>query len=256
MAAAFVGALVAVGGTGVAAAGACVAVAAAFVTARRTFLDAGRLEILQLSLCYAGLVNNSNRTGKLETGERLHALTEQREKFLSFLGRRVESREVAEDILHSAFLRGMESSSPVPDENLVAWFYRVLRNAVIDHYRRRAAAGRAADAWAGEFKDSHEPEVELHKQVCQCVSGLLSSLKPGYREALEVVELNGGKLTDLAGKAGITPENAAVRVHRARKALLSKVRQTCGPCAAQGCIDCDCQSGGACAGRHTGQSGR
>jgi RNA polymerase sigma-70 factor (ECF subfamily) len=69
------------------------------------------------------------------------------------------------------------------------------------------------------------------------------SLKPGYREALQVIELGGGKLADLAQKAAITPENAAVRVHRARKALLTKVQQTCGPCAEQGCIDCDCQTG-------------
>ena len=45
------------------------------------------------------------------------------------------------------------------------------------------------------------------------------TLKPEYRDALRVVDLEDGKLSDLAEQSGITAENAAVRVHRARKAL-------------------------------------
>jgi RNA polymerase sigma-70 factor (ECF subfamily) len=185
-------------------------------------------------------MTDQSKPEKLENAEGLHALMRQREKFLAFVARRVESREVAEDILQSAFLRGMENQSLIKDASLTAWFYRVLRNAVIDHYRRRATAARAAEALSGEWQDSHEPEVEQHRQVCQCVSNVLVTLKPGYREALQVIEVDGGRLTELAEKAGITPENAAVRVHRARKALLTRVQQTCGPCAEQGCVDCDC----------------
>lgn len=188
-------------------------------------------------------MTDQRKQEKLQNAEGLQALMRQRETFLAFVSRRVESREVAEDILQSAFLRGIENESLTNDASLTAWFYRVLRNAVIDHYRRRASAARAAEALAGEFHDSHEPEVEQQRQVCQCVSNALVTLKPGYREALQLIELDGGRLTDLAQKASITPENAAVRVHRARKALLTRVKQTCGPCAEQGCLDCDCQAG-------------
>ena len=58
--------------------------------------------------------------------------------FLAFLERRVESRAVAEDILQAAFARGLERGAGVNDEKVVAWFYRILRNALIDHYRRRS----------------------------------------------------------------------------------------------------------------------
>ena len=161
-------------------------------------------------------------------------------QFLAFLERRVESRAAAEDILQAAFARGLESGAGVQDEKVVAWFYRVLRNSVIDHYRQRSASARAMEAWGREFTQIQEPDAMLRQEICQCISGLLSTLKPEYRHALRVVDLEDGKLSDLARQSGITAENAAVRVHRARKALRRQVEQACGTCAEHGCFDCHC----------------
>jgi len=161
-------------------------------------------------------------------------------EFLAFLERRVESRAAAEDILQSAFARGLERGAGVQDEKVVAWFYRVLRNSVIDHYRHRSTSARAMEAWGREFTEIQEPDAALRQEICQCVSGLLATLKPEYRDALRVVDLEDGKLSDLAQQSGITAENAAVRVHRARKALRRQVEQACGTCAEHGCFDCHC----------------
>ncbi len=171
-------------------------------------------------------------------------------EFLSFLERRVESRAVAEDILQAAFTRGLERGGDVHEEKVVAWFYRMLRNAVIDHYRQRSTTERAMEAWAREFPDVQEPEVELRQEICQCVSSLLDTLKPEYREALRIVDLEEGKLKDLAQQSGITAENAAVRVHRARAALRRQIEQACGTCSVHGCLDCSCEasSGEKCGG--------
>jgi len=163
-------------------------------------------------------------------------------EFLAFLERRVESRAVAEDILQAAFARGLERGAGVQDEKVVAWFYRVLRNAVIDYYRQRSTAARAMEAWGREFPDVQESEAELRQEICQCVSSLLETLKPEYREALRIVDLEEGKLKDLAQQSGITAENAAVRVHRARAALRRQIQQACGTCAVHGCLDCSCES--------------
>ncbi|MCS6289298.1 MAG: sigma-70 family RNA polymerase sigma factor [Nitrospira sp.] len=171
-------------------------------------------------------------------------------EFLAFLERRVESRAVAEDILQTAFTRGLERGSDVKDEKVVAWFYRVLRNAVIDHYRQRSTTARAMEAWGREFPDVQEPEAELRQEICRCVSGLLETLKPEYRDALRIVDLEEGKLKDLAQQSGITAENAAVRVHRARAALRRRIEQACGTCSIHGCLDCSCEasSGEQCGG--------
>ena len=78
-----------------------------------------------------------------ETPAAIAALVENHRRFLAFLERRVGSRAVAEDILQSAFVRGIEKGDTIRDaESSVAWFYRLLRNAVVDHWRRRGAAGR------------------------------------------------------------------------------------------------------------------
>ena len=39
---------------------------------------------------------------------------------------------------------------------------------------------------------------------------------------------------------GITPNNATVRLHRARKALKRELERSCGTCATHGCLDCGC----------------
>jgi len=182
--------------------------------------------------------------------EAIAQLVKGHREFLAFLERRVESRAVAEDILQAAFIRGLERGGDVKDEKVVAWFYRVLRNAVIDHYRQRSTTARAMEAWGREFPDVQEPEAELRQEICRCVSGLLETLKPEYREALRIVDLEEGKLKDLAQQSGITAENAAVRVHRARAALRRRIEQACGTCSVHGCLDCSCEasSGSKCGG--------
>ena len=167
-------------------------------------------------------------------------------KFLAFLEKRVESRAVAEDILQSAFVRSLERGSELRDEeSAVAWFYRVLRNATIDHYRHRASTERAHEGWRREFASEKAPEAELKQEICQCVSEQIQTLKPEYQEALRVIDLDEGSLNDLAVRTGITSGNAAVRVHRAREALRKQVRTACGSCAEHGCLDCHCKPGAA-----------
>jgi len=52
-------------------------------------------------------------------------------------------------------------------------------------------------------------------------------------------------VVDVAAELGVTPNNAAVRLHRARGALKKRLEQTCGTCTQHGCLDCTCQT--ACA---------
>src|SRR5512141_1171263 len=96
-------------------------------------------------------------------------LVDSHRQFLAFLEQRVESRAVAEDILQSAFVRSLERGAEVRDEeSTVAWFYRVLRNAVIDHYRHRASTERALEGFGKEFSSQEAPAEELKQEICAC----------------------------------------------------------------------------------------
>jgi len=186
------------------------------------------------------------QSGRLSEGV-VRRLAEGHREFLSFLEKRVESRAVAEDILQNAFVRGLERGPGLRDEeSAVAWFYRVLRNAVIDHYRQRAATSRAMEAYARELS-SAVPAPEIREAICGCFHSLLESLKPEYRDAIGLVDMEDGTLKDLAAKAGITEANAAVRIHRARTALRKRVRLACGTCAEHGCLNCSCGGASGCA---------
>jgi RNA polymerase sigma-70 factor (ECF subfamily) len=160
--------------------------------------------------------------------------------FLGYLERRVGSREAAEDILQDAFVRNLRHIDFLPEEALVPWFYRVLRNAVIDRSRRRAAADRALDAFARELGPAQTPPPELESEICACVGRLAGTLKADYAEILHAVDVDGLAVKDYARARGLSSSNAGVRLFRARQALRAQVVRSCGTCAEHGCIDCTC----------------
>jgi RNA polymerase sigma factor (sigma-70 family) len=170
----------------------------------------------------------------------LDTLVENHRAFLHFLERRVGSRDTAEDLLQEAFGRAVTHVHTLRDgESAVAWFYRLLRNAVIDHYRRNAVAGSALERFASELPES-VPPPELADQICACVSRLAGTLKPEYADALQEIEVKGVSVKDYATAHGLTANNAGVRVFRARQALRAQVAASCGTCADHGCLDCSC----------------
>lgn len=170
------------------------------------------------------------------------ALAENHRRFLAFIERRVGDRDTAEEILQAAFLRGIERAGDIRDEErAVAWFYRLLRRAVVDHWRSEAAKLRGVEALARELRSEPGPSPEVARELCQCFEPLLATLKPEYEEILRRVDLEEMRPIDFATHAGITANNAMVRLHRARRALGRKLELSCRTCAEHGCLDCSCQ---------------
>lgn len=175
----------------------------------------------------------------------LDVLLENHRAFLGFLERRVGDRALAEDILQDAFIKVVNRPEMAPtDEGVVRWFYRTLRNATIDRFRRQGAANRALEAFAREMESRNEPDAEVEAAICACVGRLANTLKPEYAEALQAIEMNGVAVKDFAESHGLSANNAGVRVHRAREALKKRVTESCGTCAEHGCRNCSCQSNG------------
>lgn len=178
----------------------------------------------------------------------IDSLVSNHRQFLAFLEKRVGDRALAEDLLQEAFVRGMDKVGALrSDESAVAWFYRLLRNAVIDHRRRAGASERKLAAFGSELEVHAEPMHEVRGAICRCVAQLAGTLKPEYGEALQRVDVDGLPVKDYADHIGISASNAGVRVFRAREALRKQVARACGTCAEHGCVDCTCQpSGGHC----------
>jgi RNA polymerase sigma factor (sigma-70 family) len=171
----------------------------------------------------------------------LVVLLENHRAFLRYLERRIGDRGLAEDVLQDAFVKVIDHPDRVPaDEGLVPWFYRTLRNAAIDQFRRRGASSRAVEAFGRELATEASPVPDMEAAICACVGRLAGTLKPEYAEALQAIDVDGVPVKTFAEAHGLTAGNAGVRVFRAREALKKRVKESCRVCAEHGCLDCTC----------------
>jgi len=168
----------------------------------------------------------------------LRTLTGQRARFLAFVRRRVESRDTAEDILQSSYLRATEHVAELRNAKRAhVWFYRLLRNAVVDHYRRSAVSSKVL---AEESLLDHPAGPMRRPNTCPCLSRELAHLKTDYAHALESVEMEDMSVQAFAAHEKVAPGTASVRLHRARKALVARIKIACGSCSGEGCFNCNC----------------
>lgn len=176
--------------------------------------------------------------------EVVKVLVENHRRFQAFLQPRVRSVEDAEEILQAAFMKAAEKVDSIRDEErVVAWFYRLLRNAIIDYYRRKSREQTAFEKLRQLAIDESVSDPDLEGVICQCIYDLIPTLKPEYAELLQQVDMQGVSISNAANALGISANNAHVRLHRARTALHERLVQTCRACTTHGCLDCTCESG-------------
>ncbi len=176
-----------------------------------------------------------------ETEVVVGALVDGHREFLAFVERRLGDRAAAEDLLQEAFVRSLSKVDELRDPDAArAWFYRMLRNAIVDRHRRATVERTRLAAFADELAQAESMRDAVDAQVCACVGRLLTTLKPEFAAALQRIDLDGVAVKAFAAEAGISESNAGVRVFRARRALRERVARACGSCAEHGCLDCTC----------------
>ena len=166
-------------------------------------------------------------------------LTDNWQTFVAFARKRVGDPHLAEDIVQEGLLKAFQAErKPAENENVVAWFYQILRRSIIDLYRRDDARARALEDFQAELPDF--PDDEAKRDVCGCLRGLLAALPDQYRELLERIDLGAASIKSVADEIGQTANNLTVRLHRARKQLRERVEACCRVTNASGCLDCSC----------------
>lgn len=165
--------------------------------------------------------------------------------FRTFVRRRVSDDAMADDLLQQSFLRAVQQAHRLQQpEQSVAWFYRILRNAVVDYYRSHAADSKKTEAFLQELVTSGDDKTpapdEWRPTVCACLERLLPHMRPAYADLLRRIDLSGESPAGVAKELGVTSNNLTVRLHRARQALRNSLEQTCGICTKHGCLNCTC----------------
>lgn len=194
---------------------------------------------MEITLFYpkrnSGIMNEITKKESLEDEVLPH-----RQELLNFILSKVSDPVLAEDILQDSLLKALNSLPDLEDERkLLSWFYQIVRNKIIDHYRRSGTEAKQMEKYALEssFYDSGEEE----KKVCQCFKDLLPHLKPEYALLIKEMDLGNEQPELVADRLGITRNNLKVRRHRARQQLHDQLEKTCGKCAEKGCVDCECE---------------
>lgn len=166
-------------------------------------------------------------------------LADERAGQVRFLRSRLPSHEDAEDAWQDASIKFLQHAHALEAaERPEAWMAVSLRRLVVDRYRRAAVQRRLAETLAVEpdfGPADRSDEVPDLVAPAECLSGLVARLKPDYAEILRRSYLEDHPLKEVAEALGLTANNAAVRVHRARAALRQALHEKCQTCALADC---------------------
>jgi RNA polymerase sigma-70 factor, ECF subfamily len=168
--------------------------------------------------------------------EATQTLLARRPELLAFIRRRLPGGADAEDVLQNALLNASRKVGALRDADaLVPWFYQVLRATVVDHRRAEARAARRPETL--------EPTVWTSPHEvgnCACSLACLAELSPAYADILTRLDVREEPAAHVASDLGVTENNLAVRLHRARKALRDRLDACCGCTSAEQCQRCAC----------------
>jgi len=137
----------------------------------------------------------------------------------AFIYNKVGNREAAEDITSDVFVKALTHIDPTRDErSIIAWLYRVARNAVNDYWR----AGQGARVIALDDARLGREAIPLIEPVRQektagRARALLEKLPERYSTVLSYRLLQGLSVAETAQKMGVTEANVKVMQHRALK---------------------------------------
>jgi RNA polymerase sigma-70 factor (ECF subfamily) len=142
-----------------------------------------------------------------------------------FIRRRVSDNATADDLTQETLLKVYRSRAGVPEtQRLEAWLYRIARNTVIDHYRRRRPTVELPAVLAAEPADD---VAELRSAVVAAMRRFLAEMPETYREPVRLAELEGLPLAKIALRLDLSLTAVKARVRRGRVMLRKKLQDCC-----------------------------
>ena len=147
-------------------------------------------------------------------------------RMFAFCYRLTASRETAEDVVQSSFLKAYQSLATLDDPRLFYyWLFTIARNEVFCYIRKRRGTGvtisidEAENVWDGE--SPHEKLV--NKEMLELVEHLMGQLKAEYREALILRQYECLSYAEIAAITGDSISAVESRLFKARKALAQRL---------------------------------
>ena len=140
-------------------------------------------------------------------------------------------RELAEDLVQETLLAGIRGLEGFRGQSSVrSWLTSILRNRLIDHFRKSSREGPQNEVDLDLFfeSDGHwraeqarvNPERHCQfRDLMKVVGVCLDELNERARRIFTLVEFEGMEPCELVESFGLSPENVRVILHRARVKL-------------------------------------
>ena len=143
----------------------------------------------------------------------------------SFIQRRVSNRQDADDILQDVFIKIHKHIKQVQDQRRVhGWIYQIVRNAIVDYYRRQKIFVQLPDTLPDE---NIIPEQTVNQEMAACLGSFVDRLPPKYEEAIRLTHFEGLTQKEMGKRLGLSPSGAKSRVQRGRKQLQNMLLACC-----------------------------
>lgn len=151
-----------------------------------------------------------------------------RSYLVRFAQRRLRDPMLAEDAVHDVFEAVLSGRASFAGRAaLRSWLTAVLKNKIVDMVRRSAGVDQLDEqngegvGLAVECPQPRPDEVAEQRQRLSRALARIEALPGGLRDAMRMRVLEDNSTQAVCARLGISEDNLFVRMHRARKQLLS-----------------------------------
>jgi RNA polymerase sigma-70 factor, ECF subfamily len=145
-------------------------------------------------------------------------------KLRAFIRARVPDNATADDLTQETLLKVYRSRASLREnDRLEAWVYRIARRTLIDYYRKR----RPSEELPASLRSESEEEVSaIRDAVLISTICFMEELPDAYRIPLQLSELEGMTMPQIAARLGLSLTAVKSRIRRGRQ-MLKKMLQNC-----------------------------
>jgi RNA polymerase sigma-70 factor, ECF subfamily len=151
-----------------------------------------------------------------------------RSYLVRFAQRKLRDPLLAEDAVHDVFEAVLSGRAAFAGRAaLRSWLTAVLKNKIVDSVRRHAGVESLDDeteadgALAVQCPQPQPDEVAEQRELLARALARIDGLPPGLRDAMRLRVLEEQSTQQVCTALGISEDNLFVRLHRARRQLLS-----------------------------------
>lgn len=138
------------------------------------------------------------------------------DEFLAFTLTRVGDKNIAIDICQECFIKTLEQ---VYKDSVIesprGYFYKILRNKIIDFYRKKKSA--SLDDFINDGGDIAENNLEGDNHYYLLIIEKLKELPDNYRDIIIMKMVMDLSISDISERTGLSENVISVRIHRGRE---------------------------------------